>query len=78
MFDTIYDKRAGYKSAVTQNVNVLNKRALEDLDLLYHDIEPSNYDKEEFFWSVMECAGCSEEFKVYLEKFNEKEDELSD
>ena len=45
---------------------LLNSQAIEDLQLLYRDINPSNTAKKEFFWCVLECVGCEEEFKDYL------------
>ena len=50
----------------------LNEQAKDDLRLLYNDIDLSNTSKKEFFWDVLECAGCSEEFREYLA---EQEDE---
>lgn len=51
---------------------MLDEQAKDDLRLLYNDIDLSNTSKKEFFWDVLECAGCSEEFREYLA---EQEDE---
>lgn len=47
--------------------NVLDDQAKEDLLSLYEDIDTANDEKRDFFWSVLECAGCSEEFERYKE-----------
>ena len=47
--------------------NVLDDQAKDDLLLLYRDIDIANDEKRDFFWSVLECAGCSEEFERYEE-----------
>lgn len=55
---------------------LLNSQAIEDLRLLYRDIEHSNTAKREFFWSVLECVGCEEEFKLHvLENIDEGDHE---
>jgi len=50
---------------------MLDEQAKEDLLLLYNDIDSSDTDKKEFFWSVLECAGCEEEFRSFLEENSE-------
>ena len=50
---------------------MLDEQAKEDLLLLYNDIDSNNTDKREFFWSVLECAGCEEEFRSFLEENSE-------
>jgi len=47
--------------------NVLDDQAKEDLLLLYKDIDTTNIEKKDFFWSVLECVGCFEEFRIYKE-----------
>ena len=47
--------------------NVLDDQAKDDLLLLYKDIDNANIEKKDFFWSVLECAGCFEEFERYKE-----------
>ena len=48
--------------------SVLDEQAKDDLLLLYNDIDSNNTEKREFFWSVLECAGCEEEFREHLEQ----------
>lgn len=49
-------------------VGALDEQAKEDLELLYEDIDDGNKAKKEFFWCVLGCVGCEEEFKRYLNK----------
>lgn len=45
---------------------ILDEQALDDLALLYHDTK-NRPNVREFFWSVLECVGCSSEFDDYWE-----------
>lgn len=48
--------------------NVLNDQAQKDLYRLYkEEVAYSTTTKQWFFWSVLECIGCEEEFKRYKE-----------
>ena len=51
--------------------NILDEQSRADLALLYSDTR-NRPNIREFFWDVLECAGCSEEFKEYWE--NNKRD----
>ena len=59
---------------INLNDNILDEQAKDDLLLLYRDIDASNGEKRDFFWSVLECVGCEEEFKSYLAKNPEEEE----
>lgn len=48
--------------------NVLDDQAQKDLYHLYkEEVAYSNTTKQWFFWSILECIGCEEEFKKYKE-----------
>ena len=51
---------------------ILNNQAKDDLLLLYKDTEERPNIKS-FFWDVLECAGCSEEFKEFLDNLPPEE-----
>jgi hypothetical protein len=56
--------------------NISDEQAQGDLLLLYRDIDTSNDEKRKFFWSVLECVGCEEEFKSYLAENPEEEEKI--
>ena len=43
---------------------MLDNQAKDDLRRLYESTEDE--DRKKYFWSVLECVGCEEEFKDYL------------
>lgn len=47
-------------------MNILDEQAKKDLELLYNDIDANDETKKRFFWSVLECVGCEEEFTKHL------------
>lgn len=49
---------------------MLNNQAKKDLLKLYKEIN-TNPDAQ-LFWSVLECAGCAEEFKEFIEHTEER------
>lgn len=48
-------------------MNILDEQAKKDLELLYNDIDANDEAKKRFFWSVLECVGCEEEFTKHLQ-----------
>ena len=45
---------------------ILDEQAREDLLALYKETIDEGH--KVYFWSVLECVGCAEEFRAYLDE----------